>query len=91
MSSTKSFAIPKRAVFEAWKRVKANRGGAGIDREGLAAFEKNLQGNLYKIWNRMVSGSYFPPRSGRSEYQRRTVVSVILAYRQWRIGWHKLL
>jgi RNA-directed DNA polymerase len=61
MSSTKSFAIPKRAVFEAWKRVKANRGGAGIDRESLTAFEKNLKGNLYKIWNRMVSGSYFPP------------------------------
>ena len=48
-------------VYEAWKRVKANRGGAGIDREILAAFEKNLKGNLYKIWNRMVSGSYFPP------------------------------
>jgi len=61
MASTKSFAIPKRAVFEGWKRVKANRGGAGIDQESLAAFEKNLAGNLYKIWNRMVSGSYFPP------------------------------
>jgi RNA-directed DNA polymerase len=61
MSSTKSFAIPKRVVFEAWKRVKANRGGAGVDRESLTAFEKNLKGNLYKIWNRIVSGSYFPP------------------------------
>lgn len=61
MASAKSFAIPKRAVFEAWKRVKANRGGVGIDRESLAAFERNLSGNLYKIWNRMVSGSYFPP------------------------------
>ena len=61
MSSTKSFAIPKRVVFEAWKRVKANRGGAGVDRESLTTFEKNLKGNLYKIWNRIVSGSYFPP------------------------------
>ena len=61
MSSTKSFAIPKRVVFEAWKRVKANRGGAGVDRESLTTFEMNLKGNLYKIWNRIVSGSYFPP------------------------------
>lgn len=61
MASTKSFAISKRVVFEAWKRVKANRGGAGIDRESLATFEQNLAGNLYKIWNRMASGSYFPP------------------------------
>jgi len=60
-TSTKSFAISKRAVYEAWKRVKANRGAAGIDREDLAAFEKNLPGNLYKVWNRMASGSYFPP------------------------------
>ena len=60
-TSTKSFAISKRAVYEAWKRVKANRGAAGIDRENLAMFEKNLPGNLYKVWNRMASGSYFPP------------------------------
>ena len=56
-TSTKSFAISKRAVYEAWKRVKANRGAAGIDRENLAMFEKNLPGNLYKVWNRMASGS----------------------------------
>ena len=60
-TSTKSFAISKRAVYEAWKRVKANRGAAGIDREDLAAFEKNLPGTLYKVWNRMAAGSYFPP------------------------------
>ncbi len=60
-ASPKSFAIPKRAVFAAWQRVKANRGAAGIERESLAAFEQKLAGNLYRIWNRMCSGSYFPP------------------------------
>ena len=58
---TKPFAISERAVYEAWKRVKANRGGAGIDRESLEGFEENLPSNLYKVWNRLASGSYFPP------------------------------
>jgi group II intron reverse transcriptase/maturase len=60
-TSPKAFAIPKRAVFAAWQRVKANRGAAGIDGESLAAFEQKLRGNLYRVWNRLVSGSYFPP------------------------------
>jgi group II intron reverse transcriptase/maturase len=60
-TSPKSFAIPKGAVFAAWKRVKANRGAAGIDGESLAAFEQKLRGNLYRVWNRLVSGRYFPP------------------------------
>jgi group II intron reverse transcriptase/maturase len=60
-TSPKGFAIPKRAVFAAWQRVRANRGAAGIDGESLAAFEQQLRGNLYRIWNRLVSGSYFPP------------------------------
>jgi RNA-directed DNA polymerase len=57
----KPHQIPKRLVWEAYQRVKANRGAAGIDGETLTAFEKDLKGNLYKIWNRMSSGSYFPP------------------------------
>jgi group II intron reverse transcriptase/maturase len=60
-TSTKSFAISKRLVYEAWKRVKANRGSAGIDTQSVAKFEENLSRNLYKVWNRMASGSYFPP------------------------------
>jgi RNA-directed DNA polymerase len=48
-------------VFDAWKQVKATRGSAGIDEQGIAEFEKDLSGNLYKLWNRMVSGSYLPP------------------------------
>jgi RNA-directed DNA polymerase len=57
----KPYDIPKQLVWEAYQRVKANRGAAGVDGESLAAFEKDLKGNLYKIWNRMSSGSYFPP------------------------------
>jgi RNA-directed DNA polymerase len=48
-------------VFEAYKRVKANKGAAGVDQESIPDFEKDLKNNLYKIWNRMSSGSYFPP------------------------------
>ena len=61
MTSTKSFEISKRMVFDAWKRVKANRGAAGIDAESIAEFEANLVNNLYALWNRLSSGSYFPP------------------------------
>lgn len=48
-------------VLEAWERVKANRGAAGIDEESIQDFERNLKDNLYRIWNRMSSGSYLPP------------------------------
>ena len=61
MDKTKSFQISKRQVLTAYKRVKANKGAAGIDQKTLAEFEKDLEDNLYKIWNRMSSGSYFPP------------------------------
>jgi len=57
----KPFDISKHLVWKAYQRVKANRGAAGVDGESLAMFEKDLKGNLYKIWNRMSSGSYFPP------------------------------
>lgn len=61
MPEAKPFDISKHLVWEAYRRVKANRGAAGVDGESLAMFEKDLKGNLYKIWNRMSSGSYFPP------------------------------
>ena len=57
----KPFAIPKAMVWEAWRRVKANKGAAGVDGQDLEKFEADLGGNLYKIWNRMSSGSYLPP------------------------------
>ena len=61
MPEAKPYAIPKQLVWDAYLRVKANRGAAGVDGESLADFEKDLKGNLYKIWNRMSSGSYLPP------------------------------
>lgn len=60
MKKAKPFEISKKVVWEAWKRVKANHGAAGVDEESIADFEKDLKDNLYKIWNRMSSGCYFP-------------------------------
>ena len=57
----KPFAIPKQLVWEAFRRVAANRGAPGVDGQDLEEFEADLENNLYKIWNRMSSGSYFPP------------------------------
>lgn len=57
----KSFQIPKQLVWEAYRRVKANKGAAGVDGQSLVDFESDLRNNLYKIWNRMSSGTYFPP------------------------------
>jgi len=57
----KPFAISKRIVWDAYRHVRANKGAPGVDGESLAEFEKDLKGNLYKLWNRMSSGSYFPP------------------------------
>lgn len=61
MDKTKSFDIPKKAVYEAYLAVKKNKGAAGIDEVSIAEFETDLKNNLYKLWNRMSSGSYFPP------------------------------
>ena len=61
MSAAKPFEISKISVMEAYKRVKANDGSAGVDGQSIEDFEKDLKGNLYKIWNRMSSGCYFPP------------------------------
>jgi len=61
LGKAKPFNISKRVVFEAYIRVKANKGAAGVDGESIADFERDLKKNLYKIWNRMSSGSYFPP------------------------------
>lgn len=61
MKSAKPFDISKRLVWEAYKEVKANGGAAGVDEESIEGFEANLKDNLYRIWNRMSSGSYFPP------------------------------
>jgi len=67
----KSFEISKRAVWEAWLRVKANKGAAGVDEQSIAEFERNLEGNLYRLWNRLSSGSYFPPPVRAVEIPKR--------------------
>ena len=61
MVMTKPFEISKKWVWEAYQRVKANGGSAGIDRESIEQFERGLGNNLYVLWNRLSSGSYFPP------------------------------
>ena len=60
MRESKQYNIPKRIVLEAYKRVKSNKGSAGVDGIDFEKFEENLKGNLYKLWNRMSSGCYFP-------------------------------
>ena len=60
-ASGKPFQISKQEVWNAWLKVKGNKGAPGADGQSIGEFEKDLKGNLYKIWNRMSSGTYFPP------------------------------
>ena len=61
ITTNKPFHIEKERVYEAYKAVRSNRGAAGVDGQTLEQFDEDLGGNLYKIWNRMSSGTYFPP------------------------------
>jgi len=61
MGQTKSFDITKRQVWQAYKKVRVNKGSAGVDNVDFSTFEANLENNLYKLWNRLSSGSYMPP------------------------------
>ncbi len=72
LNQAKPFCITKRQVWEAYKRVKANKGAAGVDGQTIEAYEADLENNLYKFWNRMTSGSYFPPPcpEGRNTQRR---------------------
>lgn len=67
MNKAKPFNISKSEIWEAYQQVKANQGAAGVDGQTIAEFEKDLGNNLYKLWNRMSSGSYFPPPVKRVE------------------------
>jgi len=71
LDKAKPFCIPKRWVWEAYKRVKANRGAAGVDDQSVEEFDQDLENNLYKLWNRLSSGSYFPPPVKRVEIGKR--------------------
>lgn len=72
MNKTKSFEIPKELVYEAYKAVKANKGSAGIDDISLETFDISLKDNLFKIWTRMSSGTYFPPPVKAVEIPKKT-------------------
>ena len=67
MKQTKPYKIPKGLLYEAYQRVKANKGGSGVDGQSLQAFDQDLSNNLYKLWNRLSSGSYFPQAVKRVE------------------------
>lgn len=71
MSKAKPYRIGKLEVWEAYKRVKEHRGAAGVDKESLDMFDAEVRDNLYKIWNRMSSGSYLPPPVRRVEIPKR--------------------
>jgi len=71
LKQKKPFSISKQQVWEAYKRVKANKGAAGVDGQSIAGFEVDLKNNLYKIWNRMSSGSYFAPPILRKEIPKK--------------------
>ena len=60
-SQVKPFEISKRVVWEAYLRVRANKGAAGVDGQTIEQYEQNVKNNLFKLWNRLSSGSYFPP------------------------------
>jgi retron-type reverse transcriptase len=67
MGQAKRFSIAKREVWRAYKRVKVNQSGAGVDGQTIEEFEEDFSNNLYKLWNRMSSGSYFPAPMRRVE------------------------
>jgi hypothetical protein len=67
LNKAKPFSISKRLIWEAFEKVKANQGAAGVDEQSIEEFESDLRGNLYKLWNRMSSGSYMPPPVRRVE------------------------
>jgi RNA-directed DNA polymerase len=71
VSAPKPFDIPKQMVWDAYESVRANKGAAGVDDQTIADFEVDLKGNLYKLWNRLSSGSYFPPPVKAVEISKR--------------------
>ncbi len=72
VETAKPFDIPKSLVWEAYLRVRSRKGAPGVDEESIEKFEENLKDNLYKLWNRMSSGSYFPAPVRRVEIPKKT-------------------
>jgi group II intron reverse transcriptase/maturase len=71
VGKAKPFDIPKRVVWEAYQRVRANRGASGVDDQSIEAFDRAVKNNLFKLWNRLSSGSYFPPPVKRVAIKKR--------------------
>jgi RNA-directed DNA polymerase len=71
LGKAKPFDIPKRLVWDAYQRVKANRGAAGVDDQSIEDFDRDVKNNLFKLWNRLSSGSYFPPPVKRVAIEKR--------------------
>ncbi len=86
MKPTKPFGISKQLVMQAYLEVKRKGGASGIDQETIEDFERDLKDNLYRVWNRMSSGSYFPPPVKSVPISQKTggLASQLLL-----IGWHK--
>src|SRR5437879_152824 len=91
MTEAKPFDIPKREVWEAFKKVKANQGAAGVDGQTSADFEIDLANNLYKLWNRLSSGSYFPQAVRGWTFRRRRAERGRWVSQRWRIESRKRL
>src|SRR3954467_14569117 len=89
VSEVKPFDIPKRLVWDAYQRGKANGGAAGVDGGSLGAFEKGLKNNLYKVWNRMASGSTIRRPCGSSRYRRQPAARAPSAFRPWPTAWRR--
>ena len=88
-AADKPFSIDKKLVYEAYKAVKANAGAAGVDGQTIEQFEADLRGNLYKLWNRMSSGSYIPPPVRAVVIRRRVADNEFRACQLWPIVWRR--
>ena len=86
MEKAKPFDIPKSVVWEAYLRVRSRKGAPGVDEESIEKFEENLKDNLYKLWNRMSSGSYFPAPVRMVEIPKKTKGFGNLAFPRFQIG-----
>lgn len=85
----KPFTLDKWEVYRAWEQVKANAGAAGIDGQTISDFELNLKDNLYKLWNRLSSGSYHPPAVKGVAIPKQSGGERLLGFPQWLTVWRK--
>ena len=97
VDKAKPFDIPKREVWEAFKRVKANQGAAGVDGQSIADFEADLSNNLYKLWNRLSSLALHPEKTKivyckdvnrRGDYPNQSFDFLGFAFRARKTVWH---